>query len=150
MTPELQRQQQQQQQQPRATATSKTEPTATKPTTTTTMPQPTTTTATRPTTMTLCLAVSYGGRAEVAAAARELAADAAAGRLDPADIDEAALARRLSTARLGIPDPDLVVRTSGERRLSNLLLWQAAYAELCVVSKAWPEFRRPDIVETFR
>ncbi|CAM9307020.1 unnamed protein product [Laminaria digitata] len=155
MTPELQ--QQQQQQQPATTTTSTTRPTTaksttTKPTTitTTTTTQPTTTTSTTPTTMTLCLAVSYGGRAEVAAAARELAADAAAGRLDPADVDEAALARRLSTARLGIPDPDLVVRTSGESRLSNLLLWQAAYAELCVVSKAWPEFRRPDLVETFR
>lgn len=104
----------------------------------------------RPKTMTLCLAVSYGGRAEVAAAARELAAEAAAGRLDPGDIGEDALGRRLSTARLGIPDPDLVVRTSGESRLSNLLLWQAAYSELCVVSKAWPEFRRSDLVEAFR
>lgn len=103
-----------------------------------------------PPTMTLCLAVSYGGRAEVATAARELAAEVAAGSLDPADIDEEALARRLSTARLGIPDPDLVVRTSGESRLSNLLLWQAAYSELYVVGKAWPEFRRPDLVEAFR
>lgn len=100
--------------------------------------------------MTLCLAISYGGRAEVAAAARELAAEAAAGRLDPQDIDEDALGRRLSTARLSIPDPDLVVRTSGESRLSNLLLWQAAYTELYVVGKAWPEFRRPDLLEAFR
>lgn len=100
--------------------------------------------------MTLCLAISYGGRSELAAAARELAAEAAAGRLDPADIDEPALARRLSTARLGIPDPDLVVRTSGESRLSNLLVWQSAYSELCVVGKAWPDFRRPDLVEAFR
>lgn len=104
----------------------------------------------RPTTMTLCLAISYGGRAEVARAARELAEAANAGRLDPGDIDEEALGMRLSTARLGIPDPDLVVRTSGESRLSNLLLWQAAYSELCVVGKAWPEFRRPDVVEAFR
>ncbi|CAN0083110.1 unnamed protein product [Sphacelaria rigidula] len=103
-----------------------------------------------PPTMTLCLAISYGGRAEVAAAARELALEAAAGRLDPRDIDEDALGRRLSTARLNIPDPDLVVRTSGESRLSNLLLWQAAYTELYVVSKAWPEFRRPDLMEAFR
>ena len=107
------------------------------------------TTRGRPT-MTLCLAISYGGRAEVARAARELAEEAAAGGLDPGDIDEEVLGRRLSTARLGIPDPDLVVRTSGESRLSNLLLWQAAYSELCVVSKAWPEFRRPDLVEAFR
>lgn len=110
----------------------------------------TTTTRIIPSTMTLCLAVSYGGRAEVAAAARELAVEAAAGRLNPLDIDEGALGRRLSTARLGIPDPDLIVRTSGESRLSNLLLWQAAYAELCVVSMAWPEFHRTDLVETFR
>lgn len=103
-----------------------------------------------PETMTLCLAISYGGRAEVAAAARELAAEAAAGKIDPRDIDEESVGRRLNTSRLGIPDPDLVVRTSGESRLSNLLLWQAAYSELCVVSKAWPEFRRPDLVEAFR
>ncbi|CAN0035379.1 unnamed protein product [Scytosiphon promiscuus] len=103
-----------------------------------------------PTTMTLCLAISYGGRSELAAAARELAAEAAAGRLDPRDIDEVALGRRLSTARLGIPDPDLVVRTSGESRLSNLLVWQSAYSELCVVEKAWPDFRRLDLVEAFR
>lgn len=103
-----------------------------------------------PETMTLCLAISYGGRAEVAAAARELAEEVAAGRMDPGDIDEESLERRLSTSRLGIPDPDLVVRTSGESRLSNLLLWQAAYSELCVVSKAWPEFRRPDLEEAFR
>lgn len=104
----------------------------------------------RPPPMTLCLAISYGGRAEVARAARELAEEANAGRLDPGDIDEEALGMRLSTARLGIPDPDLVVRTSGESRLSNLLLWQAAYSELCVIGKAWPEFRRPDLVEAFR
>lgn len=104
----------------------------------------------KPATMTLCLAISYGGRAELAAAAREIAAEAAAGVLDPRDIDEDALGRRLSTARLGIPDPDLVVRTSGESRLSNLLLWQAAYSELHVVSKAWPEFRRRDLVDAFR
>ncbi|CAM9979832.1 unnamed protein product, partial [Hapterophycus canaliculatus] len=100
--------------------------------------------------MTLCLAISYGGRSELAAAARELAAEAAAGRLDPGDIDESALGGRLSTTRLGIPDPDLVVRTSGESRLSNLLVWQSAYSELCVVEKAWPDFRRSDVVEAFR
>lgn len=103
-----------------------------------------------PPTMTLCLAISYGGRAEIAAAARELATEAAAGRLDPADVNEETLSRCLRTVRLGIPDPDLVVRTSGENRLSNLLLWQAAYTELYVVGKAWPDFRRPDLVEAFR
>lgn len=100
--------------------------------------------------MTLCLAISYGGRSELAAACRDLAAEAVAGGLDPADIDEAALGRRLSTTRLGLPDPDLVVRTSGESRLSNLLVWQSAYAELHVVGKAWPDFRRVDLVEAFR
>lgn len=104
----------------------------------------------KPQTMTLCLAISYGGRAELAAAARELAEEAAAGKIDARDIDEEALGRRLSTTRLGIPDPDLVVRTSGESRLSNLLVWQAAYSELCVVSKPWPEFRRSDLLEAFR
>ena len=158
MTHELHHQQHHEEQhQPRTTTTSTTYPlammpvtTTTKPTATITTPQPATTTPTTPKTMTLCLAVSYGGRAEVAAAARELATDVAAGRLEPADVDETTLSRRLSTARLGIPDPDLVVRTSGECRLSNLLLWQAAYAELCVVGKAWPEFHRRDLVETFR
>eukprot|EP00752_Nemacystus_decipiens_P008553 g7640.t1 len=106
--------------------------------------------ATPATKMTLCLAISYGGRSELAAACRDLASEAAAGRLDPADIDEAALGGRLSTARLGLPDPDLVVRTSGESRLSNLLVWQSAYAELHVVGKAWPDFRRADLVEAFR
>lgn len=113
------------------------------PTSTPAMPTPTPT-------MTLCLAISYGGRSELAAAARELAIEAAAGRLDPDGIDESALGRRLSTARLGIPDPDLVVRTSGESRLSNLLVWQSAYSELHVVGKAWPDFRRPDLLEAFR
>lgn len=108
------------------------------------------TTTTPATKMTLCLAISYGGRSELAAACRDLASEAAAGRLDPADIDEATLGRRLSTARLGLPDPDLVVRTSGESRLSNLLVWQSAYAELHVVGKAWPDFRRADVVEAFR
>lgn len=114
-----------------------------------TSPRPTTTTSPiRP--MTLCLAISYGGRSELAAAARELAVEAAAGRLDPDGIDESALGRCLSTARLGIPDPDLIVRTSGESRLSNLLVWQSAYSELHVVGKAWPDFRRPDLLEAFR
>lgn len=103
-----------------------------------------------PAKMTLCLAISYGGRTEVAAAARELAMEVAAGKLDPSEINEETFGRRLSTARLGIPDPDLVIRTSGESRLSNLLLWQAAYSELYVVNTLWPEFRRRDLLEAFR
>ena len=86
----------------------------------------------------LTVALSYGARAEIAAAARALAADIAAGRLAPEAVDEAALAARLSTA--GMPDPDLIIRTSGEQRLSNFLLWQAAYAEFVFLDVLWPDF----------
>ena len=88
--------------------------------------------------MRLCLAVNYGSRAEIVAAARSLACEAAAGRLDPDAIDEAAFAARLDTA--GMPDPDLLIRTAGEMRVSNFLLWQISYAELWVTPVAWPEF----------
>ncbi|MEO0820497.1 MAG: polyprenyl diphosphate synthase [Pseudomonadota bacterium] len=90
--------------------------------------------------MTVQIAVSYGARAEIADAARRLAAEAAAGRLDPESIDEAAVSGALWTA--GMPDPDLVVRTSGEQRISNFLLWQAAYAEYAFVDECWPDFSR--------
>jgi undecaprenyl diphosphate synthase len=90
--------------------------------------------------LTVVIAVNYGGRAEIAAAARALAAEAAAGRLDPAAIDEAALEGALDTA--GLPDPDLVIRTSGEQRVSNFLLWQAAYAEFVFAPELWPDFDR--------
>ena len=93
----------------------------------------------------LTLAISYGGRDEILAAARALAADAAAGRLDPAAIDAAAFARRLFTADL--PDPDVFIRTSGEKRLSNFLLWQSAYAELVFIDKYWPDFGKADLVD---
>jgi len=86
----------------------------------------------------LCIAVNYGSRAELARAARLLAEDAAAGRLRPDAIDEAAVAGRLYTA--GIPDVDLLIRTSGEMRLSNFLLWQCAYAEFLFPSVLWPDF----------
>lgn len=88
--------------------------------------------------MRLCLAINYGGRAELARAARLLAADAQAGRTDPAAIDEAAFAERLYTQ--GLPDVDLLIRTSGEMRLSNFLLWQCAYAEFAFPEKLWPDF----------
>jgi undecaprenyl diphosphate synthase len=88
--------------------------------------------------MTLVVAFNYGARQEMVEAARKLAADVAAGALDPADIDEAAFAARLDTS--DIPDPDLVIRTSGELRLSNFLLWQAAYAELVFLPILWPDF----------
>ncbi len=91
----------------------------------------------------LTLAISYGGRDEIVAAARALAADAAAGKIDPKAIDAAALTGRLFTADL--PDPDVVIRTSGEKRLSNFLLWQSAYAELVFVDKYWPDFGKSDL-----
>jgi undecaprenyl diphosphate synthase len=97
--------------------------------------------------MTLTLALSYGGRAEIVEAARSLAKKAAAGRLRPDAIDEAAFAAELGTA--GLPDPDLLIRTSGELRLSNFLLWQLAYAELYVTETLWPDFRRPQLEEAF-
>ena len=86
----------------------------------------------------LNVALSYGARAEIAEAARALASEAQAGRLDPAAIDEAAVAARLATD--GMPDPDLLIRTSGEQRLSNFLLWQAAYAELVFQDVLWPDY----------
>ena len=98
------------------------------------------------TTMTLVLALSYGGREEIISAARSLAADAAAGTVSPEEIDGPMFASRLQT--VGIPDPDLLVRTSGEMRVSNFLLWQISYAEIVIVKKFWPDFRRNDLIET--
>ena len=88
--------------------------------------------------MTLAIALNYGSRAELVNAARSLAERVAAGELAPADIDEAAIEAQLDTA--GLPPLDLVIRTSGEHRLSNFLLWQAAYAELVFVDRLWPDF----------
>jgi undecaprenyl diphosphate synthase len=93
----------------------------------------------------LNLCISYSSRAELARAARQLAEEAAAGRLDPAEIDEDAVARRLYTAPW--PDPDLLIRTSGEMRISNFLLWQLAYAELYVTPVLWPDFTRRHLFE---
>jgi undecaprenyl diphosphate synthase len=93
----------------------------------------------------LTVALSYGGRAEILAAARRVAESARAGRLDPAALDEATLSGLLFTA--GMPDPDLIIRTSGERRLSNFLLWQAAYAELVFLDVLWPDFGAPHFAE---
>ena len=100
------------------------------------------------TTMTLVLALSYGGREEIISAARSLAADAAAGTVSPEEIDGPMFASRLQT--VGIPDPDLLVRTSGEMRVSNFLLWQISYAEIVIVKKFWPDFRRNDLIEAVR
>ncbi len=86
----------------------------------------------------LVVALSYGGRAEIVAAARAVAEAAKAGTLDTATLDEAGFAGRLYTAEQ--PDPDLIMRTSGEQRLSNFLLWQAAYAEFLFLDVLWPDF----------
>jgi undecaprenyl diphosphate synthase len=101
--------------------------------------------------LTLVVAFNYGGRQELARAAQQLAEEAASGRIDPAKIDPEALERRLDTA--GLPDPDLIIRTSGELRLSNFLLWQSAYAEFVVLSVYWPDFDRAAFqaaIEEFR
>jgi undecaprenyl diphosphate synthase len=90
------------------------------------------------------VALSYGARAEIATAARELAQRAVKGEIDPATIDEAALGATLWTS--GIPDPDLIIRSSGEKRLSNFLLWQAAYAEFLFVDTLWPDFGKDDLI----
>jgi len=93
----------------------------------------------------LTVAINYGGRDELLRAMRGLARDAAEGRLDPCDITEAALSGRMDTA--GLPDPDLVIRTSGETRTSNFLPWQAAYAEYEFTPTLWPDFT-PDELAT--
>ncbi|HSC59065.1 MAG TPA: polyprenyl diphosphate synthase [Gemmatimonadales bacterium] len=93
----------------------------------------------------LNICISYGSRAELTRAARLLAEQVARGELDPADIDEAAIARQLYTAPW--PDPDLLIRTSGEMRLSNFLLWQLAYAEIHVTPVLWPDFTRRDLFQ---
>ena len=90
----------------------------------------------------LTLAINYGGRDEVTRAARRLASEVAAGRLEPKDVDAECLAGFLDTQFL--PDPDLVIRTSGEARISNFLLWQSAYAEYEFVNTLWPDFTRDE------
>ena len=87
----------------------------------------------------LTLALNYGGRDEIVDACRALAAKAASGHIRPEDIDQDAISQHLYTADL--PDPDLLIRTAGERRLSNYLLWQVSYAELFISDSAWPEFK---------
>lgn len=98
--------------------------------------------------MVLNLALSYGARAEMVTAIQDIARQVSSGRLKPEQIDESLVSSALSTA--GLPDPDLVIRTSGEYRLSNFLLWQVAYAELYVTDVAWPDFRRPNLEEAFQ
>ncbi len=95
--------------------------------------------------MVLTLALSYGGRSEIVQAVKTLATDVVAGRLKPEAIDAALFTRYLYTADM--PDPDLVIRTSGEYRLSNFLLWQSAYTELYVTETLWPDFREDDFTK---
>ena len=96
----------------------------------------------------LTVALSYGGRSEIARAARRIAERAKAGEIDPAEIDEPLFEQHLLTA--GMPDPDLVIRTSGEKRISNFLLWQTAYAELVFIDKLWPDFTKQDLEDAIR
>jgi undecaprenyl diphosphate synthase len=101
--------------------------------------------------LTLVVAFNYGGRDEIARAARKIAEEAAAGRLDPATIDANSIPRFLDTS--DIPDPDLLIRTGGEQRISNFLLWQCAYTEFVFSSVYWPDFGRKEFVaaiEEFR
>jgi len=98
--------------------------------------------------MTLTFAFNYGGRAELVDAMRGLAREAAAGQIDPERIDEKAIHRHLYAPDM--PDPDLLVRTSGEFRISNYLLWELAYAELVFTDVLWPDFRRDHLFEAIR
>jgi undecaprenyl diphosphate synthase len=91
--------------------------------------------------LTLIMALSYGGRTEIVDATREIAEKVKRGKLDPADITEQVFSQHLYTRN--VPDPDLLVRTSGEMRVSNFLLWQISYAELVVTPTLWPDFRKP-------
>ncbi len=93
--------------------------------------------------LTFVVALNYGGRREFVLAARRLAAAAAAGGIDPDSIGEEQVAAALFTA--DIPDPDLIIRTGGERRISNFLLWQSAYSELVFLDKCWPDFGKEDL-----
>jgi undecaprenyl diphosphate synthase len=98
--------------------------------------------------MRLCLAINYGGRGELVDAVRRIADEVHQGTLDPKAIDEAAIDARLYTA--GMPDPDLLIRTAGEMRISNFLLWQISYAELWVTDRCWPEFEEADLHQAIR
>lgn len=91
----------------------------------------------------LCLALSYSGRWDITEAVKKIATHVKEGRLDPALINDQMIADHLSTAE--VPDPDLIIRTSGEYRISNFLLWQLAYSELYITERFWPDFRRDEL-----
>jgi undecaprenyl diphosphate synthase len=96
----------------------------------------------------MCLAVNYGSRSELTDAVRKLARQVLQGELSPDEINESTISEALYTS--GMPDPDLVIRTAGEMRISNFLLWQISYSELWVTEKCWPEFRRPDLIAALK
>jgi undecaprenyl diphosphate synthase len=96
--------------------------------------------------LTLVMALSYGSRIEIVDAVRAIAEKVKRGKLDPADINEQVFAQHLYTRN--IPDPDLLIRTSGEMRVSNFLLWQISYAELVITPTLWPDFRKPQFFDT--
>ena len=96
----------------------------------------------------LNLALSYSGRWDITQAVRKIAERARTGELEPADIDDAMITSELVTA--GIPDPDLIIRTSGEMRISNFLLWQLAYSELYITEAFWPDFRRDELYKAIQ
>ncbi len=98
--------------------------------------------------MVLCLAINYGGRTELLDAVRSLAEQARDGKLRPEDIDEETISNALYTA--GMPDPDLLIRTAGEMRVSNFLLWQISYAELWVTERCWPDFDTTTLKQALR
>ncbi|CAN5648491.1 isoprenyl transferase [soil metagenome] len=98
--------------------------------------------------LTVILALSYSGRVEIVDAVKSIAADVAAGTISEADITPELFSERLYTK--GIPDPDLLIRTSGEMRVSNFLLWQLSYTEIHVAQKLWPDFRKADFLEVLK
>jgi undecaprenyl diphosphate synthase len=98
--------------------------------------------------LTLCLAINYGARTELVDALRAIADRVRRGELDPADVDETLVGESLYTS--GMPDPDLLIRTAGEMRVSNFLLWQISYAELWVTQRCWPDFDVPTLHQALR
>jgi tritrans,polycis-undecaprenyl-diphosphate synthase [geranylgeranyl-diphosphate specific] len=98
----------------------------------------------------LNIALAYGGRTEIIDAARKIARDVGEGSVKPEEIDEQFFMKYLYTAHLPNPYPDLIIRTSGEERLSGFLLWQSAYSEFCFLDVYWPEFRRIDLLRAVR
>ena len=98
----------------------------------------------------LNIAIAYGGRTEILDSVRKIATDVKLGKLSPEDIQQSTIEKTLYTAHLPNPDPDLVIRTSGEERLSGFLLWQSAYSELVFLDEYWPDFRKIDLMRAVR